>query len=430
MRIAIHTQHFAGVGHHVRATRLARALRQAPGGGNEVLVFDGGLPFGAAGAAPLDDAARVQLPPVAWGSAGLEAHAGDRALRDVLEDRRELVVDGLRRFQPDVFLIDSFPFSRWALRDELLAGIRQVRASREPVRVVCSLRDVPRASQQDTVDLSCQPDGDRRRTWPIRPGDDGCGEVPRVLSAWFDAILVHGDPRVTRLEEHFPWSRDLRIPVHYTGYVQQEAAADDSFPLRPPGGPRVVVSVGGGVNGLELIELVTAAWSHLKRQPCWAGARMDVFAGALMCDGDVAAAAAACHRHGALFHQFSRNFPGWLRAADLSISRGGYNTLVALLAAGVRGIVLPGLDVSDQAFRARRLAELGVVTTGTEAELDAGCLAAMIGAALDRPPPTHDLDLAGAERTVEILQALVGDSARTRRSCRPAAGLLSQLVAD
>lgn len=390
MRIAIHTQHFAGVGHRVRATRLARALRQMPGSCNEVLVFDGGRPY--AGADPDDDRYRVQLPPVAWGDAGLEAFDRDQSLPAVLAARQKLFVDGLRRLRPDLLLIDSFPFSRWVLRDEILAGIRQAKAGGSAVRVVCSLRDVPRAAH---------------RTRATRPGDDGCEQVPDLLNEHFDTILVHGDPRVTRLEEHFPWVHKLGVPIHYTGYVQQEAGATEPRAATAAAGPLLVVSVGGGVNGRRLIEVATAAYSELRQQPPWTGSRMVVFAGALMSVQEHEASAAACRLHGAEFKAFSCEFPAWLEAADLSISRGGYNTMVAVLAAGVRGLVLPGVDVSDQAFRTRRLADLGIVTTGPEAELDPGSLATLIGAALARPPPVHDLDLGGSERTVQLLTELV-----------------------
>lgn len=417
MRVAIHTQHFAGVGHHVRTSRLARAFRQAKG---EVLVFDGGRPFHQAGGTPFPEVDRVQLPPLAWGSDGLEPCGGTQPLSAVLAARSQLLVAGLRRFRPDLFLLDSFPFSRWALRAEILAGIRQLKADNSAVRVVCSLRDVPRASQ-----LSRAPDphgqgADHRRTWPIRPGDDGLEQVPELLDAHFDAIVVHGDPRVARIEEQFPWSARLRIPVRYTGYVQEEAPASGLSRVVPAKRPLVVVSVGGGVNGLPLIELVTAAWSQLRQRPGWNGGQMVVFGGALMSAADLASASASCDRHGAQFEAFSHDFASWLQAADLSISRGGYNTMVALLVARVRGLVFPGTDVSDQAVRVRRLAELGIVSTWPEGELDPARLAARIITVLGRPAPRHDLDLDGAGRTVQLLTALVNDRQRPRRRPSPA----------
>lgn len=406
MRTAIHTQHFAGVGHRVRASRLARAFRQAHG---SVLVFDGGRPFHTAGEDPEAGTGRVQLPPVTWGSQGLEPCGGAASLSAVLASRSRLLVAGLCRLQPDLFLLDSFPFGRWFLRAEVLAGIHRVKAVNSAARVVCSLRDVPRVSRQDPDPATGGHPGDAGRTWPARPGDDGRGEALELLNAHVDAIVVHGDPRVARLDEQVPWAGRLEIPVLYTGYVQQEAPRCKPVPEWQGGGPLVVVSVGGGVNGLSLIALVTAAWGELRRRPSWSAGQMLVFGGALMTATELASAASACQRHGARFERFSSDFPSWLQAADLSISRGGYNTMVAVLAARVRSLVLPAADVSDQAFRVRRLAELGIVDTADEAGLDPPGLAARMSAMLGQPPPGHDLDLAGAERTVELLTALVDE---------------------
>ncbi|MEO8225656.1 MAG: glycosyltransferase [Gammaproteobacteria bacterium] len=409
MRIAIHTQHFVGVGHHVRATRLARAFRQVPGSPHEVLLFDGGRPFGGPGfdVGPKEDARhRVQLPPLVRGEAGLKSPGPDQPLGVVLAERRQLLVEGLRRQQPDLFLLDSFPFSRWELREELFAGIRQVQASNPAARVVCSLRDVPRASQERNGSDLHGWDSERGRPWPIRSADDRLPHLPEILNAHFDAILIHGDPQVTRLEDHFPWVRKLRIPVHYTGYVRQEAEAGRLVTVPRADGPLVVVSVGGGVNGLRIIELAAAARSHLQRHAGWGEGRMVVFGGALMSAAELARATAVCRQHGAQFKAFSREFPAWLQAADLSVSRGGYNTLVAVLAARVRALVFPATSVSDQVFRVQRLAELGIIRTTPEKELDALRLSAVIRGALDQPPAVHELDLAGAERTVQLLTEL------------------------
>lgn len=243
-------------------------------------------------------------------------------------------------------MIDSFPFSRWPLRDEIFAGIEAARASNAEVRVACSVRDVPRASQERYGSHPRGWDSERGRPWPIEPADDALERLPDVLNQHFDAILVHGDPRVTRLEDHFPWVPRLDVPVHYTGYVQQEAVTA-IVPASAGGRPLIVVSCGGGVNGLRLIELAAAAFGALRRQPAMANAKMVVFAGAFMNDADLASAAAACNQHGAQLKPFSPDFSAWLNAADLSISRGGYNTVVALLAARVRALVFPGAEVAD-----------------------------------------------------------------------------------
>ena len=61
---------------------------------------------------------------------------------------------------------------------------------------------------------------------------------------YFDAIVVHADPVFARLEETFNLTADLRVPVHYSGFV----VPSPQGPMQPnlPRRAGIVVSAGGG----------------------------------------------------------------------------------------------------------------------------------------------------------------------------------------
>jgi predicted glycosyltransferase len=401
VRVAIYTQHFLGIGHHVRSNRLARALARS----HSVRVFDGGRPF--AGAAEAGDGLRVQLPAIVKGDRGLESFECGMPLAATMQARQRLLEGAIREMRPDLLIVESFPLSRWAFRDEIFGAIRVAREINPKARIAASVRDVPRASQSPARGPVREWDATLGRPVPLAAPDDHLDRAAELLGEHFDALLVHGDPRLTRLEDHFPWVPSLRIPVLYTGYVQQEPSAPLERASPRPGRPLITVSVGGGVNGRRLLEMATKAWARLATDPAFAGGTMMLFAGAFMDEAELAPIADACRRTGAILRPFSNDFEAWLDQADLSISRAGYNTAVALLAAGVRSIVVPATDVSDQAFRAQRMHELGLADTCADVELDAGRLARMIADSLTRPRPRHDIDLDGASRTVAFVEALV-----------------------
>ncbi len=384
----------------MRSTRLARALAES----HRVRVFDGGRPFGGPGES--GDGLRVQLPAVVKGEHGLEPFAGGGPLAATMQARRRLLEGALREMRPDLLIVESFPLSRWAFREEIFAAMRVVREANPQARVACSIRDVPRASQSAERGPVRDWDAALGRPVPLTAADDHMDRAAELLDEHFDALLVHGDPRLTRLEDHFPWVPGLRIPVLYTGYVRQEMAVPLE-PASPPARPLITVSVGGGVNGRRLLEMATQAWRGLAADPALAGGTMMLFAGAFMDERELAPVADACRRTGAILRPFSADFDAWLGEADLSVSRAGYNTVVALLARRVRSIVVPATDVSDQAFRAQRLHELGLADTCDDAQLSAERLARMMVEALARPRPQHDIDLNGAHRTVQIVEALV-----------------------
>ena len=114
--------------------------------------------------------------------------------------------------------------------------------------------------------------------------------------------------------------------------------------------------------------------------------------------------------------RFRPDFTALLRQARLSISQGGYNTLMEVLDAGLRAVVVPyagGLE-TEQTLRANRLAARGLVEVVDEGDLGAGSLAAAVRRALGKPPPAGlaGLDTGGAAAAAEALRRLAAAPAR------------------
>ena len=89
---------------------------------------------------------------------------------------------GLMRAEaPNLLLIELFPFGRKAFRFELDPLLAEIDAGRLPAcKVVCSVRDILVEKENAAKHESRAVD---------------------ILNRQFDALLVHADPRVVRLEE-------------------------------------------------------------------------------------------------------------------------------------------------------------------------------------------------------------------------------------
>jgi predicted glycosyltransferase len=91
----------------------------------------------------------------------------------------------------------------------------------------------------------------------------------------------------------------------------------------------------------------------------------------------------------------------------LSISQGGYNTILEVLAARIPAVVVPfaGSGETEQNVRATALGDRGAITVLTEAQLSPAALAAAIQRALSAAPQPTDLrlDLGGMEKTAQIV---------------------------
>ena len=109
--------------------------------------------------------------------------------------------------------------------------------------VICSVRDLL---------VSGHPDKQRH--------DD---EAAARLDAYFDAVIVHCDPRFARLEETFRPSVPAKVPVFYSGFVSARSAPPETARQRTG---QVVVSAGGGLVGGRLFGVaVEAHKSRLSR---------------------------------------------------------------------------------------------------------------------------------------------------------------------
>jgi predicted glycosyltransferase len=393
--VAVYCQHVLGMGHLFRTLGILAALA-----GHERWLFLGGPDVPAA--VP-DGVTVVRLPALSMDEDFSSLSLAGRDLEAVKAARRELLWETFDRIRPEVFFVELYPFGRKAFEFELaplLAAIRQGRFGL--CRVVCGVRDIL-----------------------VEKKDQAAYEARVIdrLSAYFDAVLVQADPTLVVLEATFSRVADIPVPVRYTGYVVAGPGPARSREVVrgalgvEVGRELVVVSAGGGRVGFEVPLAVLAA---CREHPRLSRAAVRVFAGPYApADAYAAMAARAAALPDARVTRFAAGFADILAAADLSVSLAGYNTVMGLLAAGTRALVVPFDQNREQRLRAELLAKRGLLGLLEAADLDPGRLASRLVAALAGPaPPPGGVDLSGAGRTAEALEALARCPAPSRSSAR------------
>lgn len=390
-RVLIAVTHLLGVGHFTRAAAIARALGRA---GHEVTLVAGGRP------APLVDVAGarlVQLPPVhAEGTAftTLRDETGAAAAPALFARRRDALIGALAESRPQVVITELFPFGRRVLEGEFMALVEAVhRLVPRPI-LVCSVRDilVPSAKTERV------------------------GRAQERLARFYDAILVHGDPRVAPLEASWPLALELRPLLHYTGYVHEPGPGRSD--AASEGAGEIIVSAGGGGVGVVLFTAALGAAALMPER------RWRVLVGSGLDAAIVARLTAEAPANGRV-EPVRADFAALLAACAASVSQGGYNTLLDVMAARARAVVVPFEDdgETEQRARAERFAALGLLTLLPADRLTPQTLAAAVRDALARPRPEAARvatdGLAETVRLIEHFAACVGgfqakDSARDR----------------
>lgn len=372
MRLFFHVQHLLGIGHHRRAEHLVRA---AVAEGFEVTVAAGGAPV------PGED----------WGGAIVhrlpQCRAADATFRKLLDENGQVIDDAWREkraallleifeaAKPDGVVLEGFPFARRQFRFELLPLLARVAEIRPKPVVFSSVRDI--------------------LVFKFLPG-----RVEFVLDTVrnaVDQVLIHGDPSLIRLEESFPPASEIADKLAYTGYVTEETS------LRPVEQRHgVVVSVGGGAAGEHLLRAALAArpLSSLRDRP-W-----QIMAGTMTAP-EVVADLTAQAPDGVTVMRHHTEFPQVLAGAELSISQAGYNTMLDLLRARPRALMVPmaAFDETEQDLRARLMERAGCALAQSETGLDGPTLAAAIDRAMALPEPVPPpLALHGASTAARMMR--------------------------
>ncbi|MGQ3298540.1 glycosyltransferase family protein [Reyranella sp.] len=376
-RVFFYVQHLLGIGHLRRAATLTRALAA---GGFDVLLVSGGAPVEGLA---LGGARLHQLPPVRAADAGLKelARLDGAPIDEAFRARRtRQLLDLFEAEQPDILLTEQFPFGRTQLRFELLPLLEAAQDRPSAPWIVSSIRDVL-----------------RRTASPAR-----VDEMVQTFEA-FDAVLVHADPALVRLDDSFPAWPDIQARALYTGYVSDSDAAVADIAV---GKGEVIVSAGGGAVGAPLLRAALAA----RPLTSLADRRWRLLVGPNMPDAERAALAASADGD-VIVEPVRADFPSLLRNAALSISQAGYNTVVETLCLGDRAVLVPfgTARETEQADRARVLVERGMVAAVPPGELTPESLAAAIARAWAGPsirsfPP---VDARGTSATVAALRQMV-----------------------
>ena len=368
--VLFYVQHLLGIGHLRRAALIARAILAA---GLELRFVSGGMP---AGELDIGGASLVQLPPAISAdvhfSRILDEHG--RAIDDAWRDQRKrLLLAAFEEARPDLVLIEMFPFGRRQFAFELVPLLQTAQARSLPIAV--SLRDILVAKN--------------------RP--ERIAETVALVRNHVDRVLVHGDPRLVRLDATFPAADEIADRLVYTGYVAE------AVPPAASEGEEVLVSAGGGAVGGPLLRAALAARPATRL----ASAPWRLIAGPNLPAAELADLQAAAPA-GVVIERFRSDFPALLARSRLSLSQAGYNTVMDILATGARALVLPFAEgaESEQSLRARLLAERGLLGI---AEAEPVRLAAAIDAALARPRPgPGSVDLDGAAETARQIARMIG----------------------
>jgi predicted glycosyltransferase len=377
--VLIHVQHLLGIGHLQRAAAIAGALQER---GAKVVLVTGGVRVPQVEAALEKRGVKVLRL-----ASARSADSSFSALLDqngqIVDDawkerRRDAVLQLFTETKPDVVITEMYPFGRRNFRFELAPLLEAARARARPPLIACSVRDILVTKQKA----------------------GRAEEMAEAARRFYDLVLVHSDPKLIPFDATFARAADIRDLIRYTGYVT-EAKPNIANADRSDG--EILISAGGGAVGWPLLQAAVEARAlSTERARPW---RLITGGNLPQAEFDRLQSAA----DGFIVERFRTDFKDLLARCRVSVSQGGYNTVLEILASRTPAVIVPFAEgaESEQTDRARLLAEKHLLRLLPAPELDAKRLAVEIDHAAVMALPAFTINLDGAhESAALILDAL------------------------
>ncbi|GAA0783871.1 hypothetical protein E1180_09655 [Roseibium denhamense] len=257
---------------------------------------------------------------------------------ETLAVRSSIIEHTAKVFDPDIFIVDKEPLG---LRGEVLGTLEALKET--DTRLVLGLRDV-----MDDPDV-LKEEWDRKNVYP-------------ALRDLYDEIWVYGPKDICDPLENIPLPEGVEPKMRYTGYLRRDLPAslkDTPIPAPFEDDPYILVTPGGGGDGVEMVDWVMRAY-ETRTKPLFP---------ALIVLGPFMPAAAAANFTDRAENlrdveviRFTPQIEPYLAGAKAIVAMGGYNTFCEILSFDKPTLMVPRVvPRREQAIRAERAESSGLL---------------------------------------------------------------------
>jgi predicted glycosyltransferase len=362
-RVLIYSHDTFGLGHLRRCRTIAHSLVERFKG-LSVLILSGSPIIGS-----FDFRARVdfvRIPGVIklrngdYQSLGLHI-----ALDQTMAMRAAIIRHTAESFRPDLFLVDKEPMG---LKGEVVPTLKMLKGM--GTRLVLGLRDI----MDDPEVLS--------REWRHK-------NVMPVLDTLYDDIWVYGLKEIAEPLAGLACPPSVERKMIYTGYIPRTLGSLDRPRDLPFGSdPYLLVTVGGGGDGMSVVDWVLSAYEHDRSLACNVLIALGPFMSTAR-QREFHARASRLPRVRTV--TFDTHLEHLMANSAGVVAMGGYNTFCEILSFDKPAILIPRVAPRrEQLIRARRVAQMGLMQM---LDIDSGNDPAVMAAALrglaSRPRPSE-----------------------------------------
>jgi predicted glycosyltransferase len=313
-----------------------------------------------------------------------------------LHIRKNIISATAEAFRPDLFIVDKEPLG---LKKEVLPTLQWLREHLPETKTVLGLRDI-----LDESSVVC-------RDWDAK-------EVYRYLDELYDEIWVYGNQDIYDPITEYKIPQELIPKIYFTGYIPRKpwptkvrqkirkryrVLNEDAF---------ILVTAGGGGDGCELLDHYLSMHDFF---PASLPFKTLMITGPFMPKAQREALKKRAGRYGIKIMPFHPQMEQLIRAADLVISMGGYNTICEILSQRTPALIIPReTPRKEQLIRAEKLSSQGLIDyipwNDVSAQLLRDKIFNILSKGMDFSKHMENFELTGLDRMRERIDHFRNDS--------------------
>ncbi|MBS8258805.1 hypothetical protein DYI23_01125 [Roseibium polysiphoniae] len=252
--------------------------------------------------------------------------------------RSSIIEHTAKVFDPDIFIVDKEPLG---LRGEVVPTLEALKET--DTRLVLGLRDV-----MDDPEI-LRHEWERKNVYP-------------ALQSLYDEIWVYGPEGICNPVEGIDLPEGIEEKLRYTGYLRRSLPEGaETVPKPSPFGeePYILVTPGGGGDGVEMVDWVMRAY-EARKYPLFPAL---IILGPFMPAASVAQfVERAEHLRDVEIIRFTPQIEPYLANATAIVGMGGYNTFCEILSFDKPTLMVPRIvPRREQAIRAARAEASGLL---------------------------------------------------------------------
>ncbi len=260
-----------------------------------------------------------------------------------LKIRTDIIKATAKTFKPDLFIIDKEPLG---LKREILPTLKWLKKNLPKAKTVLGLRDILDDGQVIYND------------WRKKG-------VYRYLETLYDEVWVYGDREIYNPIEHYKIPKSVEEKVVFTGYIpRKQIDAETREKIRK--GFRIfddetfiLVTTGGGGDGSDVLDNYVSLHDQF---PASLPFKSVMITGPFMPKQKREEIRQRARRFGIKTLPFHPHLEEVMKAADLVISMGGYNTFCEILAQRTPALIIPRESPrKEQLIRAQCMQSRGLI---------------------------------------------------------------------